>query len=125
MCSIAWWTLFEKMYVPMMARLPAGVFGFSMSLVMFPFLSSWAMPKQVGSSTSLRIIRASSCSFLNFCTKFLMPCPVTLSPRHMMNESWPRKGWAVLTAWAKPSGSWGMYVTFAFHCLPSVTYSFT
>lgn len=37
--------------------------------------------------------------------KPFMPVPVTLSPRHMTNESLPKKELAVLTACANPSGS--------------------
>src|SRR4030066_1571540 len=59
--SIARCTLLEKMYVPIMAKLPMGVFGFSTRLIMLPFWSTWAMPKREGSSTSFRIINASRC----------------------------------------------------------------
>ena len=92
----------------MIARLPMGVFGFSTSLVMLPFWSSWAIPKVEGSSTSFSIISASRFSFWNLLTKVFMPWPITLSPKHITKESSARNGWAVLTACANPKGSCGM-----------------
>lgn len=65
MRSIAAWILLEKMYVPIMAKLPTGVLGFSTNLFMLPLWSIWAMPKCDGSSTSFRMISASRFSFLN------------------------------------------------------------
>ena len=40
----------------------------------------------------------------NWRMSVLMPPWMTLSPRNMTKRSSPRKGWATLTAWARPSG---------------------
>lgn len=91
-----------------MARFDEGSFGFSTNFIMLAFSSRVATPNFVGSSTGFRSIRASIFSLVNFCKKAVNPCPCRLSPRHMMKLSSPKKGFAVLTAWANPKGSWGM-----------------